>query len=90
MFRTRNISSGHRAGGLAAAAMAALALALGTTTSAANPATADTNAPSTKPTVVLVHGAWADASSFAPVTKELQEDGYTVLVRCSRLPEAPW
>ena len=32
-----------------------------------------------KPTVVLVHGAWADASSFAPVAKELQADGYTVL-----------
>ena len=32
-----------------------------------------------KPTIVLVHGAWADASSFAPVTKKLQRDGYTVL-----------
>jgi pimeloyl-ACP methyl ester carboxylesterase len=33
----------------------------------------------TKPTVVLVHGAWADASSFAPVTAGLQHEGYTVL-----------
>ncbi|MBB2903363.1 pimeloyl-ACP methyl ester carboxylesterase [Kineococcus radiotolerans] len=32
-----------------------------------------------KPTIVLVHGAWADASSFAPVTARLQHDGYTVL-----------
>lgn len=32
-----------------------------------------------KPTIVLVHGAWADASSFAPVTEALQHDGYTVL-----------
>ena len=32
-----------------------------------------------KPTVVLVHGAWADASSFAPVTAGLQREGYTVL-----------
>ena len=32
-----------------------------------------------KPTIVLVHGAWADASSFAPVTRKLQKDGYTVL-----------
>ncbi len=32
-----------------------------------------------KPTIVLVHGAWADASSFAPVTRRLQKDGYTVL-----------
>ena len=32
-----------------------------------------------EPTIVLVHGAWADASSFAPVTEKLQRDGYTVL-----------
>ena len=31
------------------------------------------------PTIVLVHGAWADASSFAPVTEELQKKGYKVL-----------
>jgi pimeloyl-ACP methyl ester carboxylesterase len=33
-----------------------------------------------KPTVVLVHGAWADGSSWAGVTRELQSDGYTVAV----------
>ncbi|AYG03918.1 alpha/beta fold hydrolase [Gryllotalpicola protaetiae] len=32
-----------------------------------------------KPTIVLVHGAWADASSFAPITSRLIADGYTVL-----------
>ncbi len=32
-----------------------------------------------KPTIVLVHGAWADASSFRLVTARLQADGYTVL-----------
>jgi pimeloyl-ACP methyl ester carboxylesterase len=32
-----------------------------------------------KPTIVLVHGAWADASSWAPVTTRLQQRGYTVL-----------
>jgi pimeloyl-ACP methyl ester carboxylesterase len=31
------------------------------------------------PTIVLVHGAWADASSFSRVTARLQADGYTVL-----------
>jgi pimeloyl-ACP methyl ester carboxylesterase len=31
-----------------------------------------------KPTVVLVHGAWADGSSWAAVTAQLQHDGYTV------------
>jgi pimeloyl-ACP methyl ester carboxylesterase len=31
-----------------------------------------------KPTVVLVHGAWADASSWTPVIEQLQEAGYRV------------
>jgi len=31
-----------------------------------------------KPTVVLVHGAWADASSWSGEVKSLQDDGYTV------------
>ena len=31
-----------------------------------------------RPTIVLVHGAWADASSWSRVIKRLQSDGYTV------------
>lgn len=31
-----------------------------------------------KPTVVLVHGAWADSSAWDGVTERLQSDGYTV------------
>src|SRR5919198_4490465 len=31
-----------------------------------------------KPTVVLVHGAWADGSSWSEVVRRLQQDGYTV------------
>ncbi|WP_432947178.1 alpha/beta fold hydrolase [Kribbella sp. CA-253562] len=31
-----------------------------------------------KPTVVLVHGAWADASSWSSVISKLQDDGYQV------------
>lgn len=38
-----------------------------------------------KPTIVLVHGAWADASSWAPVTRRLQDDGYTVLAAANPL-----
>ena len=34
----------------------------------------------TKPTIVLVHGAWADGSSWDAVTRQLQARGYTVLV----------
>lgn len=40
---------------------------------------------SPKPTIVLVHGAWADASSWAPVTRRLQDDGYTVLAPANPL-----
>ena len=32
-----------------------------------------------KPTIVTVHGAWTDASSFTPVTSILLKDGYQVL-----------
>ena len=32
-----------------------------------------------KPTVVLVHGAFADASGFGAVTDRLQDRGYTVI-----------
>jgi pimeloyl-ACP methyl ester carboxylesterase len=35
-------------------------------------------AQSTKPTIVLVHGAWADASSWNGVIKALKTDGYPV------------
>jgi pimeloyl-ACP methyl ester carboxylesterase len=33
----------------------------------------------TQPTIVIVHGAWTDASSFSAVQRMLTEDGYTVL-----------
>ena len=33
----------------------------------------------TKPTIVIVHGAWTDASSFAGVQKILSADGYEVV-----------
>ena len=32
----------------------------------------------TKPVIVLEHGAWADASSWSKVIRQLQEDGFTV------------
>jgi pimeloyl-ACP methyl ester carboxylesterase len=34
----------------------------------------------TEPTIVLVHGAWADGSSWNAVTSDLQRRGFTVLV----------
>jgi len=70
------IATPFKVAGIAAAAVVALGLAVPTTASAAPVHSTPARA---KPTVVLVHGAWADASSFAPVTAELQRDGYTVL-----------
>ena len=32
----------------------------------------------TRPNIVLVHGAWADGSSWSPVIERLQADGYHV------------
>ena len=32
----------------------------------------------TKPNIVLVHGAWADGSSWSAVIESLQADGYDV------------
>ena len=41
-------------------------------------ASAKSRTAAAKPTVVLVHGAWADGSSWAGVAKDLQGRGYTV------------
>ncbi|GII57846.1 alpha/beta hydrolase [Planotetraspora thailandica] len=67
----------------ATAAAAAVAIPLGLTPATA--ATAYTPATHTapthvKPTIVLVHGAWADASSWSGEVTRLQADGYTVAV----------
>ncbi|MER7983868.1 alpha/beta hydrolase [Streptomyces sp. NPDC095817] len=51
-------------------------------------ASASTDSPSAgnrKPTVVLVHGAWADGSSWNGVTKRLQGEGYTVVAPANPL-----
>jgi pimeloyl-ACP methyl ester carboxylesterase len=54
-------------------------LAVATPIAAASATAGGAHAAAVKPTIVLVHGAWADPSSFAPVTRLLQKDGYTVL-----------
>jgi pimeloyl-ACP methyl ester carboxylesterase len=38
-----------------------------------------------KPTIVLVHGAWADSSSWSGVIERLQSDGFTVLAPANPL-----
>ena len=66
---------------LLAAAIVSVAsiVGLGTATGASTPPAR------TSPTVVLVHGAWADASSWAGVTAMLQERGYTVIAPANPL-----
>jgi pimeloyl-ACP methyl ester carboxylesterase len=46
---------------------------------------APANAKTTKPTIVLVHGAFADASGWNGVTERLQKKGYTVLAPANPL-----
>ncbi|MFD5065279.1 alpha/beta fold hydrolase [Streptomyces sp. NPDC058394] len=62
---------------LAVIGAAGLALAAGLATTAA--ANQDHRpGPEVKPTVVLVHGAWADSAGWSGVVKRLQSDGYRV------------
>ncbi len=42
-----------------------------------------------KPTIVLVHGAWADSSSWSDVVRRLQRDGYPVRVPPNPLRSLP-
>ena len=42
-----------------------------------------------KPTIVLVHGAWADGSSWNAVASELQSQGYPVLIPTNRSGASP-
>ncbi|MET0886187.1 MAG: alpha/beta hydrolase [Mycetocola sp.] len=61
-----------------AAGIAAVASLAVTGLAGASSASA-TQARPAKPTVVIVHGAWTDASSFTAVEKILTKDGYPVL-----------
>src|ERR1700677_3662440 len=48
-------------------------------------ATTARRADAVKPTIVLVHGAFADGSSWSPVAMRLQKLGYKVLVPANPL-----
>jgi pimeloyl-ACP methyl ester carboxylesterase len=62
-----------------AAALAALLLSATLATTPASARAGD------KPTIVLVHGAFADASGFGAVTSRLQRRGYTVMAPANPL-----
>src|SRR4051812_47621286 len=78
MIRSIPRRTGMRALGIFAAF--ALALTVLLPHQAAQAATLSAPAQPAKPTIVLVHGAWADSSSWTPVTLALQTAGYAVLV----------
>ncbi len=61
---------------LLTAAILVAALVLASLTPSLSAVAQDSRA--AKPTIVLVHGAWADASSWRRVVQRLQDDGYTV------------
>lgn len=62
-----------------AVALTAVAVALPSAAGATQPARGPGGAAAPKPTVVLVHGAFADASGWNAVTAGLQKKGYTTL-----------
>jgi pimeloyl-ACP methyl ester carboxylesterase len=66
--------------GIAGSAHASSAHASGGTTRASGP----------KPSIVLVHGAWADSSSWDAVVGLLQRDGYTVYAAPNPLRSVPY
>jgi len=63
---------------IALAAVSTLALAV-TGVAAAQPKQVNHSPNSQKPTIVLVHGAWADSSSWTGEIARLQDDGYPVI-----------
>jgi pimeloyl-ACP methyl ester carboxylesterase len=67
-------------GGIAAGVAAGIALAVagGAAASASPSVTSHRAAHGPKPTIVLVHGAWANGSSWDGVVQRLQQAGYTV------------
>jgi pimeloyl-ACP methyl ester carboxylesterase len=63
---------------LPSAAVAASAMSILSTTGVSAQSTL-THSSRRLPTIVLVHGGWADASSWDGVIKRLQDDGYPVI-----------
>jgi pimeloyl-ACP methyl ester carboxylesterase len=69
---------------LAAAAASIGLIALFAATASAKPG-AGSNKNDTRPTIVLVHGAFADATGWSGVIKRLQADGYPVIAPANPL-----
>jgi pimeloyl-ACP methyl ester carboxylesterase len=80
MFHTLHSSGRRRWTALAAGLAAALGLTLGLTSAASATGHSTHDADQrVKPTVVLVHGGWADSSGWNGEVSRLQADGYQVI-----------
>jgi pimeloyl-ACP methyl ester carboxylesterase len=82
IFPSFSSSKPARFGGIAvgaAVAIAALAGCAPTAAPAAQPAAAAAVDSTPKPTIVMVHGAWSDASPFDAVGEQLRDSGYPVV-----------
>jgi pimeloyl-ACP methyl ester carboxylesterase len=82
VFTALTSSKRNRIGGIAIAAAVAVTALAGcapTAAPAAQPAAAASVDSSPKPTIVMVHGAWSDASPFDAVGEQLREAGYPVV-----------
>jgi pimeloyl-ACP methyl ester carboxylesterase len=60
-------------------------IALALTAAVAVPAALAHDRPGSKPTIVLVHGAFADASGWNDVASRLTRDGYPVIAPANPL-----
>ncbi|HYN93639.1 MAG TPA: alpha/beta hydrolase [Pilimelia sp.] len=75
---THSRTFGAHAGPRAAAVLAAAVLVLVNLGAPSSASAEESRSGTPKPTVVLVHGAWADASSWSKVVARLHDDGYKV------------
>src|ERR1700726_612692 len=82
MMRLTTLS--HRTAGVFGT-LGLLSLLLTFPARAAGAANGDPTSGGPKPTIVLVHGGWADASSWDRVARRLQDEGYTVMAPANPL-----
>jgi pimeloyl-ACP methyl ester carboxylesterase len=75
----------HRFATLAAVSVVAVWLAFAAAPAVSAPTEATIAPASTKPTIVLVHGAFAESSSWAAVIARLRANGYPVVTASNPL-----
>lgn len=76
-------------GAALAGSAALMATPLGAEAAAATTRRASNRAPTVKPTIVLVHGGYADSSCWNKVIQELQEEGYSTIAGSNPLRGIP-